>query len=75
MGEDVEELHFKYLDSANGQWTDRWDTTQVSGQPGRLPMFVKITLKMKKVPGANEYEFTTKTAIPIQAPLTFGIPP
>jgi general secretion pathway protein J len=74
LAEDVEELHFKYLDPMNSQWTDRWDTTQVSGQPGRLPLFVRITLKMKKVPGANEYEFTTKAQIPIQAPLMFGIP-
>ena len=46
----------------------------VTGQPNRLPYEVDITLVLKGVGGGPSYSYTTKMFIPIQSPLTFGIP-
>lgn len=73
LAENVESLHFKYLDPMTGLWTDTWDTTQVSGQPGRLPLEVRITLTMKEVRNEPAYTYTTKVMIPMREPLSFGI--
>jgi general secretion pathway protein J len=74
LAEDVESFHLRYLDPTTGMWVDQWDSTQVSGQPARLPFEVEVTLVLKGVPGGESYSFTTKTQIPIQQPLSFGIP-
>jgi general secretion pathway protein J len=74
LAEDVEKFELKYLDPMTGLWVDTWDSTQVTGQPGRLPFEVRITLNMKGVPNSPPYYFTTKTTIPMQQPLSFGIP-
>jgi general secretion pathway protein J len=47
---------------------------QVTGQPNRLPLEVKITLVLNGVGGGPQYAYTTKVFIPIQQPLSFGIP-
>jgi general secretion pathway protein J len=74
VAENVESFDLKYLDPLTGQWLDSWDTTQVSGQPSRLPLEIKITLVIKGVPGALSETFTTKLMMPMQQPLSFGIP-
>jgi general secretion pathway protein J len=74
IAEDVEEFDLKYLDPITGQWIDNWDTTQVSGQPNRLPYEIAIRLVMKGVPGGTSTKFETKIPMPMQQPLTFGIP-
>ncbi len=74
LAENVESLHFRYLDAMTGLWSDTWDTTQVSGQPGRLPLEVRITLTMKEVKTEPAYVYTTKVLLPIREPLSFGIP-
>lgn len=74
VAEDVEEFHLKYLDATTGLWQERWDSTQVNAQLGRLPLEVQVTLVLKGVPGGSPYTYTTRVMIPIQQPLTFGVP-
>jgi len=56
------------------QWVETWDTMQVTGQPNRLPLEVEITLVLKGIGEGPPYSYTTKIFLPIQSPLTFGIP-
>jgi len=74
VAEDVDQLNLRYLDPQTAQWIDTWDSMQVTGQPNRLPLEVKITLVLKGVGGGPPYAYTTKVFIPIQQPLSFGIP-
>ena len=53
---------------------ETWDTTQINGQPGRLPLEVKISIELKGVGGGSPYAYTTKVFLPIQQPLSFEIP-
>ena len=76
IAEDVEEFDIKYLEPLTSQWLDTWDTSQVTGQPGRLPLEVSIRLVLKGRPRASPFSTTyaTKLTMPMQQPLTFGIP-
>jgi general secretion pathway protein J len=74
VAEDVEEFDLKYLEPLTSQWLDTWDTTQVSGQPNRLPLEISIRLVMKGVPGEPSTTYATKMMMPMLQPLTFGIP-
>ncbi|MBX3270704.1 MAG: prepilin-type N-terminal cleavage/methylation domain-containing protein [Sandaracinaceae bacterium] len=42
--EDALDLEFEYLDAVTGQWTETWDTREMTRQPNRLPIQVKISL-------------------------------
>ncbi|MGH7270412.1 MAG: type II secretion system protein GspJ [Polyangiaceae bacterium] len=74
VAEDIEEFSLRYLDPMTSQWVDTWDSTQVTGQPNRLPLEVSIRLVLKGVGGGVSYDFATKVFLPIQQPLSFGIP-
>lgn len=74
VAEDVDQFDVHYLDPQTSQWLETWDSMQVTGQPNRLPLEVKITLVLKGVLGGPPYSYTTKVFIPIQQPLSFGIP-
>jgi general secretion pathway protein J len=74
LAEDIQEFTLKYLDPMTGQWLESWDTVQTTGQPNRLPLEVRIRLVLKGVGDGNPYEFATKIFIPIQQPLSFGLP-
>jgi general secretion pathway protein J len=74
MAEDVSELNFRYFDVQTQQWTDSWDTTAITGQAGRLPAMVKVSITMNHGPGDRPIHFQTKITIPIQLPLSFGVP-
>jgi general secretion pathway protein J len=74
VAEDIDQFDVHYLDPQTSQWLETWDSTQVTGQPNRLPLEVKITLVLKGVLGGPPYSYTTKVFIPIQQPLYFGIP-
>lgn len=74
VAEDVEKFDVRFLDPQTSQWVETWDSMQVTGQPNRLPFEVDITLVLKGVGGGAPYSYTTKMFIPIQSPLTFGIP-
>lgn len=74
VAEDVEKFDVRFLDPMTGQWVETWDTMQVTGQPNRLPLEVSIALVLKGVGGGPSYSYTTKIFLPIQQPLSFGIP-
>jgi general secretion pathway protein J len=74
VAEDVDQFDVHYLEPQTSQWLDTWDSMQVTGQPNRLPLEVKITLVLKGVLGGPPYAYTTKVFIPIQQPLAFGNP-
>jgi general secretion pathway protein J len=74
LAEDVLEFDVRYLDPMTGLWVEQWDTTQVNLQQGRLPLELKITLVMRGVPRGEPYSFTSRVMIPMQQPLSFGIP-
>jgi general secretion pathway protein J len=74
VAEDIDQFNLRYLDPQTGQWVETWDSMQVTGQPNRLPLEVKITLVLNGVGGGPQYAYTTKVFIPIQQPLSFGIP-
>jgi general secretion pathway protein J len=71
--EDIDLFDVKYLDAMSGMWTDSWDSSQATGQPGRLPLEIKITLALKGGPDGKPLNFTTKMTMPMQAPLSFAI--
>jgi general secretion pathway protein J len=70
--EDIDSFDVKYLDATTGMWTETWDTTQATGQLGRLPFQIKITLVLKDGAGGQPVTFTTKIAMPMQAALAFA---
>lgn len=74
IAEDISEFHLRYLDPMTSQWIDTWDSTQAAGQPNRLPLAVSVTLKLKGVANGPAVSYTTKFFLPIQQPLSFGIP-
>lgn len=74
LAEDVESFHLKYLDPLTGVWLDSWDTTQATGQLNRLPYEVRVSLALKGVKNTPPFVFTTKFVLPMQQPLSFGIP-
>ena len=47
---------------------------QLTGQPNRLPLAVRVRLVLKGVGAGTPYTYTTKIFLPIQQPLSFGIP-
>ena len=49
VAEDVETFDMRYLDPLTGQWVETWDSTQVTGQPNRLPLEVRVRLVLKGV--------------------------
>ncbi len=42
--DDVLDFQMEYLDAATGEWIDTWDTREITHQPNRLPIQVKIML-------------------------------
>jgi general secretion pathway protein J len=73
LAENIESVELKYLDPLTNEWTDTWDSTQPASQPDRLPGQVWIRLVLLGGPGGATAEMQTKTALPIQLPLVFGI--
>ncbi|MCL2447949.1 MAG: type II secretion system protein GspJ, partial [Polyangiaceae bacterium] len=74
VAENVEEFHLKYLDPQTSNWVDNWDSMQTTGQPNRLPLEVDVRLVLKGIGDGLPYEYATKVFLPIQEPLSFGIP-
>jgi general secretion pathway protein J len=74
VAENVEQFDLRYFDPMTGMWVETWDTTQITGQPNRLPMEVEITLVLKGVGDGPSYTYRTKTFLQIAQPLSFGIP-
>ena len=74
LAEDVERFDLRFLDPITGQWLEVWDSNQLTGQLNRLPIEVKLTLILKPVKNSPPFRFITKFLLPMQDPLTFGIP-
>ncbi len=74
MVEDIDLFDLKFLDAQSGIWVDTWDSTQVIGQPMRLPLQVRVTLVLKGGAGGRNIRFEEKVPLPIQNPLSFAIP-
>jgi general secretion pathway protein J len=74
VAEDVEKFDVRFMDPTTSQWVETWDTMQITGQPNRMPLEVEITLVLRGVGPGPAYSYTTKVFLPIQAPLSFGIP-
>lgn len=68
--EDVLEFELEYYDPGMDQWEKEWDTTQLTGQPNRLPMQVRIRLVVR---GRNDEElvFVTQTPITMTEPVFY----
>lgn len=74
VAESVSEFDLKYLDPMTSQWVESWDSTQVSGQPNRLPLAVSVRIVLKGIGEGPPFAYETKVFLPIQQPLSFGIP-
>lgn len=74
VAEDVAEFDLRFFDPVTQQWTESWDASQGSGQLGRLPSQVKISLVLDHGPGDKPIRFATKVPIAMQVPLSFAIP-
>jgi general secretion pathway protein J len=68
--EDVLEFDLEYYDPGMDEWEKEWDTTQLTGQPNRLPAYVRIRLVVR---GRNdeELEFVTQTPVRMTEPLFY----
>ena len=72
--EDVEGLDLEYLDPTTNQWVRNWDTTQLTGQPNRLPTQVKITLTVPNPQRRGaELTFGTRANIAITHALNHAV--
>jgi general secretion pathway protein J len=74
LAEDIDLFDVKYLDPTSGLWNDTWDTSQLIGQPNRMPLQVKITLAVNGGANGKPVFFVMKVPLPIQAPLAFAVP-
>ncbi len=74
VAENVSEFEVRFLEPLTDQWVEAWDSTQLSGQPNRLPLAVSVRLVLKGVGDGPAYSYMTKEFLPIQDPLSFGIP-
>jgi general secretion pathway protein J len=79
LATDIDLFNLEYLDPLTGQWVETWDTTQATGQAGRLPLQVRILLVLNGGRRAAEdrslqtIRLVSKVIIPIQNPLTFAL--
>jgi general secretion pathway protein J len=62
---DIEQVNLAFWDWKNLEWKDRWDTTAADGERGRLPVRVRITLKVK-TPRGDDVTYTTQASILMQ---------
>jgi general secretion pathway protein J len=78
LATDIDLFQLEYLDSQSGMWNESWDSTQVTGQPNRIPLQVRITLvlnaggRSRSDSGRNRIRFMTVVVLPIQQPLNFA---
>jgi general secretion pathway protein J len=70
----VRSFEVRFYDDATDQWVDQWDSTQATGQAGRLPPRVRVTLSVEEGPTHEERIYTTETSLYLTRPLTFGLP-
>ncbi|MCM8764141.1 MAG: type II secretion system protein GspJ [Candidatus Omnitrophica bacterium] len=69
--EDVTAFDIEYYDPLMDKWEKDWDTTQATGKPGRLPLQIRIYLKINDENG-KEVKFATQLPLDIQTTLIFS---
>lgn len=74
IAENIESFDAQYLDPWTFEWVDSWDSTQIAGQPDRMPLQVKLTLVLKGGPGDKPITLMTKVPLAMQTPLNFADP-
>jgi general secretion pathway protein J len=72
--DNIDLFDLKYLDPVSGMWQETWDTSQATGQMGRLPLQVKATLVLRDGPAGKNVSFVARIVLAMQTPLTFAIP-
>lgn len=72
LAQDVTVFDLKFFDETAGQWTESWSTMSATGQPGRLPQRVRITLELRDE-GERKRRYSTETPVMIQSMLRFGL--
>lgn len=72
--EDVESFEIKYFDPVTGTWIENWDSTSQVAQFARMPLEVRVTLVLKGIKDGPPLKFQTKFMMPMQAPISFGVP-
>lgn len=70
----VKSFELSYYDDQTDQWTETWDSTQATGQVGRLPPRVRVTITLEEGERREERVYSTETPILVTRPLTFGLP-
>jgi general secretion pathway protein J len=79
LATDIDLFDLEYLDPLTDRYTETWDSTSVTGQPARLPLFVRITLvlnsgqRTRADGGRNRVRLVTTVGLPIQKPLNFAL--
>jgi general secretion pathway protein J len=71
--DDISRLELRYWegkDCTDDCWKDRWDTTQLDGQPMRLPQRVRIRLEAKDEFGTM-VKYETQAQLWMQEPFNF----
>lgn len=78
LATDLDLFELAYLDPLTGQWLESWDTTSTTGQPGRLPLQVRVVLVLNggerkaRDRGREPIRLVTKIPILIQRALSFA---
>jgi len=72
LAHDVEEFSLRYLDPLSGNWLESWDSLSSNGQPNRLPMEVRIVLRLRSTGNVGQTSYGARVMIPILQPLGFG---
>lgn len=70
----VKSFAVSYYDDSTERWSETWDTSQATGQPGRLPPRVRVTLVIEEGERHEERTYMTETSVQLTRPLTFGLP-
>lgn len=74
VAEDIDLFDLRYLDPMTGMWQETWDTSQATGQFGRLPLQVKVTLVLRNGPGGRNVPFVARIPLAMQLPVHFAVP-
>ena len=78
LATDVDLFDVAFLEPLTIQWLESWDSTQATGQLGRLPVQVRITLVLNGGKRSSRgraqapIRLVTKVVLPIQRALTFA---
>lgn len=70
---DVERVRFEYFDFKDKSWKQRWDSTQVDAERGRLPTRVRVTIEVAIHRGDDKetVKYITQARLPLQEELKF----